>query len=149
MMGALNQSVDILAQLINLIVLEAEFEEWDVKLYKIIEKIKCKSEEVYSSLKKFDFIHKDCDHSFLYVRSFCNTTKHIKLVDINYRQHIDFTEGGRVQEGVWLKEFNYNGNTFKAVWGQEIIDKYANNIFDTIYEVGLSIIEYLKSLPTL
>jgi hypothetical protein len=54
-----------------------------------------------------------------------------------------------VQEGVWLKEFNYNGNTFKAVWGQEIIDKYANNIFDTIYEVGLSIIEYLKSLPTL
>jgi hypothetical protein len=52
LMGALNQSVDILAQLINLIVLEAEFEEWDVKLYKIIEKIKCKSEEVYSSLIK-------------------------------------------------------------------------------------------------
>lgn len=49
-----------------------------------------------------------------------------------------------MRAGIWLKEFNYKGSTFKAIWAQEIIDKYANKIFDIIKEVGLSINRYLE-----
>ncbi|MEJ2671424.1 MAG: hypothetical protein P8168_04315, partial [Deltaproteobacteria bacterium] len=73
---------------------------------------------------------------------FCNTIKHRRLIKTEYR--IEYGGNYRNEEGLVFIEFNFKGVTYPKTWAKDIIDKYREEIFNLVVEVGLKVNDYFK-----
>lgn len=146
----LNSLFDILAQIINLIVLDSAFSEHEVNFSKVVQKIKDsevkrrKKSLIFKQIAKFDFIDYGFSNAFEYVHDFCNMIKHRSLIPASNSLLIDFTNRGKLTQGIHFVMFCYNRRKHPKMWADDIIDKYSFGILDIISNFGKAINIYLK-----
>lgn len=139
LVNVLNSIADILAQVINITLLELvnqSIPEDEVFAYKVLDKLS-KFPQYQNVTKVFSSFLNSSE--FKYINAFCNTMKHRKLLDIDYHLHINYREKGKVQEGLRFKEFNYKGTSFPVTWSVAIQESYRVKIYDCICDVGIEI----------
>lgn len=139
LVNILNSMADILAQVINMTLLELvnqSMPEDEVFAYKVLDKLSkfIQYKDVTNALALFLN-----SGEFKYINAFCNTMKHRKLLDIGYHLHINYREKGKIQEGLRFKEFSYKGATFPITWSAAIREDYRFKIYDYICDVGVTI----------
>jgi len=139
LVNVLNSMADILAQVINMTLLELvnqSMPEDEVFAYKVLDKLS-KFPQYQNVTRIFSLFLNSGE--FKYMNAFCNTMKHRKLLDIDYHLHINYREKGKVQEGLRFKEFNYKGTLFPVTWSAVIQEGYRLKIYDYICDVGIEI----------
>jgi hypothetical protein len=131
--------VDILAQLINIVILDNSFSENDVSLKRIVKYMKKSSiaPEVLFELNRL--INGD---QFNYIESFCNTIKHRRLIKTEFRA--EYGGNYRNEEGLLFCEFNYGNITNPKTWANDIIDNYRKDICSMINKIGLRINDFFR-----
>lgn len=142
MIQVLHSIGDILAQVVNLVVLGTNaLPEHKVSLFKIIEELKNRNiaPDVYSAIIAFAN-----SKEYRYFQAFCNTIKHRKLLDVEHKMHIDFTDKTKSEEGLRFREFQYKENTIPAEWIHSILTEYRVNIYSLMRVVGNAINNYLR-----
>jgi len=134
---ALNEEADIVAQIVNQLVLEGYFTEEEVALGKVLDKLKTlkiapnvvSSIEAFRSSKEFD-----------YINAFSNTVKHRSLVRKQW-----CAQGGEdieEKEGVRFLDFEYKPRGsqkikhFPAMWISEVNTSYRNALEKYIKKIG-------------
>jgi len=135
----LNSMADILAQVINMTLLELvnqSMPEDEVFAYKVLDKLS-KFAQYKNVARAFSLFLNS--REFKYINAFCNTMKHRKLLDIDYHLHINYREKGKIQEGLRFKEFSYKRILFPVTWSAVIQEDYRLKIYDHICDVGSSI----------
>jgi len=131
--------LDILAQVINAIVLNGALPEKDVNLWSV----KSKLPAISSTTPIISKIQQLVDsQAFKYVRAASNTIKHRRLLDLTYRA--EYGTGRRNQDGIVFKSFSYDGDLFPEVWIGDILDSYVKPVFDALLEIGNSINDFLR-----
>ncbi|MFC1788762.1 hypothetical protein ACFLZE_02460 [Thermodesulfobacteriota bacterium] len=138
---ALHSLGDILAQIINVFVLNSRFMEDRVSIKIVVgvmEKENLAPEMAKSTRKLLD------DHLFNYIEAFCNTIKHRRLIKTEFRA--EYGENARNESGLRFEEFIFKGNTYPQTWGSDIIEKYRFHILDLITDVGLNINKYIATI---
>ncbi len=142
----LNSLVDMIVQMVNLMVLDSVFEEASVNLKKVIKKLEERGMTgILEKIKYLNKNHVECDEVFIYIRAFCNTIKHRKLVEAQHKMLIS-VEKKKIEEGIYLKNFSYNGKDFKEMWAYKLIEEFAPRMFNIIYDVGVAIDEYIEQV---
>jgi hypothetical protein len=105
-----NMLPEVLAQVINIVILESRFSNNEVTSNKVLQEIPS------GNLKtKFENIH--ASQESIYIRAFTNTLKHINLVKMSY--HISYEEGSF--HGVKFREFRYRKISFLEQSDTDII----------------------------
>ncbi len=136
---SMHSMADILAQIINSVLIKKPLVEKEVTLRKIFKKL---TEQIIWN-KLYDkiqtFIGSD---EFTYIDAFVNTIKHRKLIKSGFR-----AEGGintRNDHGVTIQGFKYNDKMFDTKWVKDLFDNYYIKIFSMIVEIGTEINVCLK-----
>ncbi len=131
---SLHSMADILAQIINVIILGNEFPEHLVSIKKVLKSMEDKNAapRVVESTRKLL-----ADNVFNYIEAFCNTIKHRRLIKTDFRA--EYGENARNESGLRFQEFTYKGSNFPQTWGSDILKKYRFHIHQLITEVGLNI----------
>jgi hypothetical protein len=136
---SLHSMADILGQIINIVILAGNFSEDGASIKKIARymgKIGI-APDILTELNKL--IN---SNEFCYIEAFCNTIKHRRLIETEYR--VEYGGDYRNEEGLVFVEFNYKGVTYHKTWAKDIIDKYREEIFNLVVEVGLKINDFVK-----
>jgi hypothetical protein len=138
---SLHALADILAQIINIVVLRGSLKEDDVSI-----------KTIQATLQK-DAIAKDViiqvnellsDDAFRYIEAFCNTIKHRRIIMTNF--HAVYGEDTRNEHGLIFEEFTFKGNVYPQTWSSDILEKYRVRVFEIITKIGLSINAYVSTL---
>ncbi len=138
---SLHAMADILAQIINVVILRGRLQEDDVsikKVVKIMEKEGIAGNVTSRVRKLLD------DDVFNYVEGFCNTIKHRRLIKTNFRA--EYGESAKNESGLLFEEFTFKGNVYSKTWGSDILEKYRFRLLDLITEIGLSINQYVSTV---
>jgi hypothetical protein len=136
---SIHAMADILGQIINIVILDGYFSENDSSLKRIaiyMEKNQ-KAPIVLKDIKKLLYCKE-----FNYCESFCNIIKHRKLIKSEFRA--EYGGDYRNEQGLVFVEFNYKAVTYPKTWAKDIIDKYREEIFNLVVEVGLKINDFVK-----
>lgn len=96
-----NTLPEVLAQVLNIVMLSGKFGVNEVTLKKVIQAMS-------SGNLRIKFEELDLSSETIYIKAFTNTLKHINLVRADY--HISFEE--KLFHGVRFKEFKYRNSTF-------------------------------------
>lgn len=136
---ALHSLADILAQVINIVILRPVLPEDDVSLHRVYGQLQRNNvaPDVTSAIDNF---MKSAEYK--YTNGFVNTIKHRRLIDVEYR-----IEGGTeiaYREGLRFKQFQYKGENFPEKWVEEILNGTIPDFMDSISIVGNSINDYLR-----
>jgi hypothetical protein len=136
---SLHSMADILGQIINIVILQNHFSEDNVWLKRVAAYINNNgiAPDVLMELNKL--IN---SNEFCYIEAFCNTIKHRRLIKTEYR--VEYGGDYRNEEGLVFVEFNYRAVAYPKTWAKDIIDKYREEIFNLVVEVGLKINEFVK-----
>jgi hypothetical protein len=138
---SLHSLADILAQIINVIVLRGKFKEDDVSIkivVEIMEREGIAPDVARSSRQLLD------DNILNYIEAFSNTIKHRRLIKTNFRA--EYGENARNESGLLFEQFVFKGNTYPQTWGSDILEKYRFHMLNLITEIGLSINEYVRNV---
>jgi hypothetical protein len=127
---------DILAQIINIVMLGGRFREDDVTLKRVAR------QEMPTELSSVlnAFIQ---SNEYSYVEAFCNTIKHRRLIPSDLRG--EFGEGYRNEFGIRFNGFSYKGADYPETWASDIIDPYRTTIGVLVNEVGITINRLLQA----
>jgi len=138
---ALHSQADILAQIINVLILENRLSEDSVTIKKVVKILEDESiaSEIAKSARQLIG-----DEIFNYVEAFCNTIKHRRLIKTDFRA--EFGENARNESGLRFEEFIFKGNTYPQTWGSDILEKHRYHILDLINEVGFHINAHIASI---
>jgi hypothetical protein len=138
---ALHSQADILAQIINVLVLCNRLPEDSVSIKKVVKIMEDESiaPEVAKSLRQLID-----DGVFKYIEAFCNTIKHRRLIKTDFRA--EYGENARNESGLRFEEFVFKGDTYPQTWGSDILERHRFHILDLITEVGLKINGYIATL---
>ncbi len=136
---SLHSMGDILGQIINILILNGHFTEDQASIKKVAHytEINNMAPDVLEELNKL--IN---SNEFCYIEAFCNTIKHRRIILTEYRA--EYGGDYRNEEGLVFVEFDYKGVTYSKTWAKDIIDKYREEIFKLVVEVGLKLNDYLK-----
>lgn len=136
---SLHSMGDILGQIINILLLSAHFTEDQASIKKVAHyrNITAIAPDVLVELN--NLIN---SIEFCYIEAFCNTIKHRRLIKTEYRA--EYGGDYRNEEGLVFVEFDYKGVTYPKTWAKDIIDKYREEIFRLVVEVGLKLNDYFK-----
>lgn len=136
---ALHSMADILAQIINKVVLRDNLAEGGVALSNIADKDKNKRipPKIIAAIDKLL-----SSAEFRCIDAFVNTIKHRRLLDRIY--HMEYGENTRNEKAVCFQEFEYKGDCYGFTWATDIIDPYKSRIFELILEIGNAVNEYLR-----
>lgn len=138
---ALHSMADILAQIINKVVLCGHFEEGDVCLSSVINQLK----ETDGANKIICAINNLLNSAeFSYINAFVNTIKHRRLLETTY--HLEYGENKRNEKAVCFKQFEYKNDCYDFTWATDIIGPYKSRIFELISEIGNAVNEYLRQM---
>ncbi len=128
---ALHSLADILAQIINIVLLGSSFSEEDVTFSKV------KREVVPDSSVRSCMDNFRRSNAFCYINGFCNTIKHRHLIHTSFRVESGGTT--RNEEGFVFHQFIYRGTTFPETWGSDILKVHREDVRQLITNIGLSI----------
>lgn len=138
---ALHSLADILAQIINVVVLGSGLQEHCVSIkgvVKIMEKGGIAPDVAKSTRQLLD------DKLFNYIEAFCNTIKHRRLIKTDFRA--EYGENARNENGLRFEQFIFKGSTYPQTWGSDILKKHRFHLFELIIEIGLSINKYVATV---
>ena len=138
---ALHSLADILAQIINVVVLGSRLQEHCVSikgLVKIMEKEGIAPDVAKSTRQLLD------DKLFNYIEAFCNTIKHRRLIKTDFRA--EYGENARNESGLRFEQFIFKGNTYPQTWGSDILKKHRFHLLKLITEISLSINKYVATV---
>ena len=138
---ALHSLADILAQIINVLVLSNRLPEASVSVKSVVKIME--DEGIAPAIAKSIRQLID-DGVFQYIEAFCNTIKHRRLIKTDFRA--EYGENARNESGLRFEEFTFKGNVYPQTWGSDILEKYRFHILDLITEVGLNIYVYIVSI---
>jgi hypothetical protein len=132
---SLHALADILAQIINKIVLLGRYNEDKVSIKAILKTIQKEAftEDIVIQVNKLL-----CDDAFRYIDAFCNT--------IMTELHAEYGEDTRNEHGLIFEEFTFKGNVYPQTWSSDILAKYRVRVFEIITKIGLSINAYVSTL---
>ena len=138
---SLHALADILAQIINMVVLRGKRKEDDVSIKAILKTMQKEdiAEDVVTQVNKLL-----SDDAFRYIEAFCNTIKHRRLIRTNFRA--EHGETTRNENGLIFEEFTFKGNVYPQTWGSDILEQYRVRVFKLITNIGLSINAYVSTL---
>lgn len=134
---------DILAQIINVVVLHAGFQENEVSIKRVVKKMEEEGIADEVTIRLRELLD---DTVFNYVEAFCNTIKHRRLIKMNFRA--EYGESARNKSGLLFEEFTFKGKVYPQTWGSDIIDKYRFHLLNRIEEIGLSINYYVSTVQS-
>lgn len=137
---ALHSLADILAQIINVVVLGGRLKEDSVsikKVVKIMEKENIAPDVAKSTRRLL------CDELFNYIEAFCNTIKHRRLIKTDFSA--EYGENARNESGLRFEEFIFKGNTYPQTWGSDILEKHRSHLLNLITEIGLNINKFVAT----
>jgi len=135
----LHSMVDMLAQIINVVILRGHLAENEVSAKKLVTKQKNKiPPEILKRLDEF----LSC-YEFKYVDAFCNTIKHRRLIHSMLKA--EYGEGYRNESGIIFYQFRYRHVTYQDTWANDILQKYREAFYKHITCVGVGINEFLKN----
>lgn len=134
MASHLHSMADIMAQIVNRVVLKNLLKEGKVNINGVAKEVKNKKvKRVIKNLIE--------DTYFEYVKAFVNTTKHRYLVDREYAFEM---RKGWYTQGIRFKGFNYKGKTYDKVWVKDLVTKYKQKIINRIIQIGNALNKYLE-----
>jgi len=135
----LHSMVDILAQIINKVVLRDGLPEDKVTLNSIVRELGKQgiANKIVAAIDKLQN-----SEEFRYINAFVNTIKHRRLLDTTYR--LEYGKGKRNEKAVCFREFEYKGDSYGFTWATDIIGPYKNRIVELISEIGIAVNEYLR-----
>ena len=107
----LQSMVDLLMQITNLTVLNGEYPENEVTIWKVLKSMKYDTiyNKICISLESLI-----ADGSYQYLNSFCNTIKHRKLLKSNF--HAEYGDDNRNESGVVYEKFCFNNKEYPEMW---------------------------------
>jgi hypothetical protein len=131
--------VDMLAQIINVVILRGHLAENEVSAQKLVRWLSNKiPPEILKRLNEFL-----SGYEFKYVDAFCNTIKHRRLIHSMLRA--EYGEGHRNESGIIFFQFRYRKVTYQDTWASDILQKYREAFYEHITCVGLAINKFLKN----
>lgn len=136
---ALHSMADILAQILNIVLLRGKFAEDQVSLKRLQNEMDRQgiAPDVSNKIKDlFD------STEFCYIEAFCNTKKHRRVIDSQFRA--EFGGHYRNEEGMVFDEIDYKGHLYPRTWGTDIIGPYREKIFELLTEIGKKINDFLR-----
>ena len=136
----LHSMADVLAQIINKVVLCDDLSEYNVSLSSVVAKLK-KKDGAHKIVVAIDKLQNSTE--FRYINAFVNTIKHRRLLDRVY--HMEYGENTRNEKAVCFQQFEYKGDCYGFTWAIDIIGPYKSRIFKLIIEIGNAVNEYLRS----
>lgn len=138
---ALHSMADILAQIINVVILRNRFPEHRVSAKKITEFMEKHGTAPQVTKRMREFIDSDV---FRYIDAFCNTIKHRRLI----KTHMRMEYGGdyRNETGIKFKQFHFKGVAYPETWGSDILKKYRNQIRDLVNNIGLALNRFVVEI---
>ncbi len=137
---SLNSQADIVAQVLNKLVLRESLPQRQVTFSKVLEQLE-EMHELASNITVRMCALKD-SREFKYIKAFCNTIKHERLIDRQW--HIEGGEGTRNEEDVRFLEFSYKGESWPITWASDINVDYRKILQKYLKEIGVAIIDYLS-----
>lgn len=135
----LNSMPDVVSQIINCLVLNNALAIGEVSINKVLQLLTkdAKAKGLCISIQQMLG-----SKTFIYIRDFCNTIKHRRLIDKEYFFHADFQNG--VTEGIRYLEFQYGNNTHPALMSKDICEYYREQMRQFIIEIGNEINNYFR-----
>lgn len=135
----LHSMLDVLAQILNITLLNPPLSESNVCLHRVAKELKEANyaPEVLTEIKSLQN-----NVAAKYLRAFVNTIKHRHLLDTDFRA--EFGEDTRNEEGVRFKAFKYGGKPYPTVWASDIIASYRKSVVEGICAVGRAVNDYLR-----
>ena len=135
----LHSMADIMAQIINKVILKGKDEE-NISLGKVLVELQKHNniKEIVTAIKKLKN-----SPEFEYINAFVNTIKHRRLLDTTYYM----VRNGSIPnmtKGICFQEFEYKGKKYEKMFANDIIGQYKSRIIDLIIEIGNSINDYLR-----
>ena len=136
---AINAEADIIAQVINKIMLRNPLPEANVDYFTVLSRLRNQGpiHNVITAMEEFIG-----SNEFKYIRAFCNTSKHRNLIEKGY----DF--GGGVStaytEGMRFKAFCYRNRAFPITWASSINGPYRETLGEFVKKIGDAILDYLN-----
>jgi len=135
----LHSMLDILAQILNLTLLNPPLAESSASFYTVKEKLK-RANRASQVLTEMETLQ-DSDAA-KYLGAFVNTIKHRHLLDTDFRA--EYGNGTRNEQGVRFKAFTRNGDPYTAVWASDIFASYRKSVVEGICAVGSAVNDYLR-----
>jgi len=139
---SLDSMIDILAQIINIVILGSRFSEHQVSPGKIIKYMQSMQNQKNTSYV-LDSLKKLLDSgAFCYINAFCNTIKHRRLIKTYIRA--EYGDNYKNKSGIKFLEFHYKDATHPETWGDEILERYRYQLKDLLTYTGLNINKFLS-----
>lgn len=135
---ALHSMADIMAQLINVTVLNSHLDESDVSLGAVTNP---RNPNIDGSNVANAVENLKQSSDFLYVQAFVNTIKHRRLLDTEYR--MELSAGTGLDHGIRFLAFTYKGHPKSAMWLSEIVNQTIPSVIDSLNDIGTSLNDYL------
>jgi hypothetical protein len=138
----LRSMIDIMAQIINVVILEKKFDVSKVFIWEIYSSLKednKRYEKIRDSLKSLI-----TSESFTYLDDFCNKNKHRGI--IKHKFHAEYGFNKRNESGVVFEKFNFKNKDHPEMWGSDIIGKHREQMLSMIADMGISINECIKDI---
>jgi hypothetical protein len=140
-MQALHSQADILAQIINVLILGNRLSEDSVSIKKVVT-IMINGKIAPEVAKNANQLLNDV--IFKYIEAFCNTIKHRRLIKTDFRA--EYGNYARNESGLRFEAFMFKGDTYPKTWGSDILEKYRFHLLDLINEVGLNINKFIRAI---
>lgn len=138
---SLHALADILAQIINIVVLRCRFKEDDVSIKNILKTMQKEAIAEDVVIQVNELLR---DDAFRYIEAFCNTIKHRRIIMTNF--NAEYGEDMRNEHGLIFEEFTFRYNVYPQTWSSDILEKYRVRVFELITKIGLSINAYVSTL---
>lgn len=138
---ALHSMVDILAQIINAVILENHYQEHQVKAKELTKFMK-KNEKAPQVMDCMRALLDSAE--FRYLDAFCNTIKHRRLIPGKFRA--EYGDHYRNESGIKFLKFNYRNKIVPETWASYILDEYRQQIKQLITDVGLNINKFVAEI---
>jgi len=133
---------DLIAQVINDVVLNRQLGEHNVSMHQVISLMDSQgvADEVQNRSETFT-----ASNEFGYVEAFCNTLKHRLLVKADF--HGEFGGEYRNEMGIRFQSFRCKGRLWPMTWGSDILRDKRAEIAELVVRIGLSLDDYVASIP--
>jgi len=142
LMYHLHSLADIMAQIINRVVIDNQLRERDVGIYTVKKKIEKEDDKNKKRLlKRIEELLNNMH--FKYVSAFVNITKHRYMIDTKYWMEL---KKGNYTQGLRFKKFNYNGIYYPKTWIKEIATTFREGILNCIINIGVELNKYIEKV---
>lgn len=135
---AIHPLADLMAQIINAVVLNDHFQIHQVTLKKVKELL-MRQQDFTAVLESINALM--LSQEFKFIDAFVNTIKHRHLIEVENNGEFGIGTANRV--GLKTITFSRNGETFQAVWIKDVLESYLKKVIELMSNVGIEINNYL------